>query len=181
MDTVISLLKLAYLNVIYLAQRIIHPICIEGAFFIRPSGGFHFRIRRNGKIHLESLKTRGGFRCIADGGEIFIGAEVFFNYGCSLNSLKKITIGRGTIFGENVKVYDHDHVISGSFEVHPTAFVVREVTIGENCWIGSNVVILKGVSITNNVVIGANSIVTKSISAPGIYASKPQSTIQRIR
>ena len=35
-------------------------------------------------------------------------------------------------------------------------YKIDKVIIGENCWIGSNVIILKGAEIGNNCVIGAN-------------------------
>ena len=37
------------------------------------------------------------------------------------------------------------------------------VTIGDNVWLGGNVVICPGVTIGDNVVIGAGSVVTKDI------------------
>lgn len=42
-------------------------------------------------------------------GEVRIGDDVFFNNYCSLNAIDSISIGDGTVFGENVKVYDHNH------------------------------------------------------------------------
>ena len=38
-----------------------------------------------------------------------------------------------------------------------------DVTIGENVWIGGNVLVCPGVKIGNNVVIGGGSVVTKDI------------------
>lgn len=37
----------------------------------------------------------------------------------------------------------------------------KEVTIGDNVWIGGNTVVCPGVRIGDNVVIGAGSVVTK--------------------
>lgn len=42
-------------------------------------------------------------------------------------------------------------------------FKTGKVKIGNNCWIGSNVVILKGVTIGDNVVIGAGCVITESV------------------
>ena len=42
-------------------------------------------------------------------GGVFVGNNCFFNNYCTLASRAGITIGDGTIFGENVKVYDHNH------------------------------------------------------------------------
>ena len=47
------------------------------------------------------------------------------------------------------------------------------VRIGNNCWIGANVVILPDVTIGDNTVIGAGSIVTKDIPANVIAFGSP--------
>jgi len=97
---------------------------------------------------------------IEDNGKVQIGSNVFFNNGCSLSSLKLIEIGDHTIFGENVLIYDHNHKFRKSdSSVKEQGYSIEEVKIGKNCWIGSNVVILKGVHIGDNSVIGAGCVV----------------------
>ena len=54
------------------------------------------------------------------------------------------------------------------------------VIIGENCWIGRNVSIMKGVTIGDNCVIAANSVVTKSIPANCIAAGNPAKVVKNI-
>lgn len=54
------------------------------------------------------------------------------------------------------------------------------VTIGNNVWLGSRVMILKGVSIGDNSVIGASSVVTKPIPANCIAAGNPAKIIRYI-
>ncbi len=127
-------------------------------------------IRNNGAITLSNLKSRSGLKIFSDGGHIHIGKNVFFNNDCSINSMSQISIGEETIFGESVKIYDHNHLIIGGKVMHEQ-FKKAEVTIGKNCWFGSNVVILPGVSICDNVTVGAGAIVSKSIDTPGIYVA----------
>ena len=52
------------------------------------------------------------------------------------------------------------------------------VIIGENCWIGRNVSIMKGVTIGDNSVIAANSVVTKSVPANCIAAGNPAKVVK---
>lgn len=47
-------------------------------------------------------------------------------------------------------------------------FSVADVIIGDNCWIGSDVIILKGVTIGDNVVIGAKCLIYKDIPSNSI-------------
>lgn len=102
-------------------------------------------------------------------GKIIIGNGVFFNNYCSLNSLKEIRIGDNSIFGENVKIYDHNHTFKYKNELIKSAgFKSDKILIGNNCWIGSNVIILKSVSIGDNSVISAGEIVRKSVPGNSI-------------
>lgn len=43
------------------------------------------------------------------GANIHIGDACFFNNFCSLNALDSVKIGDRCIFGEGVKIYDHNH------------------------------------------------------------------------
>jgi acetyltransferase-like isoleucine patch superfamily enzyme len=97
--------------------------------------------------------------------ELTIGKRVFFNNYCSINCLDKIEIGDDTIFGEGVKLYDHNHLIEKGINIHieKEKYSKSPIKIGRNCWLGSNVVILKGVTIGDNSVIGAGCVIHKSI------------------
>lgn len=108
-------------------------------------------------------------------GEVKIGDNVFFNNYCSLNANERITIGDGTLFGENVKVYDHNHCYKNPNEpIKNQGFTAAPVTIGKHCWIASNVVILKGVTIDDNCVIGAGCIVYKDVPKGSVVLNKQE-------
>ncbi|MBB6127039.1 acyltransferase [Mucilaginibacter lappiensis] len=106
-------------------------------------------------------------------GRLKIEKNVFFNNYCSINCLFEIKIGQNTIIGEGVKIYDHNHSydIIPVLKIYPDKFSLGSVFIGENCWIGSNVTILKGVTIGDNVIIGANNLIHKSIPSNTIIKS----------
>ena len=89
-----------------------------------------------------------------------IGNNCFFNNDCSLAANKLISIGDGTIMGENVKIYDHNHRFNKDELIKELGYSNGEVFIGKNCWIGSNAVILKGTHISNHCVIGAGCVIS---------------------
>lgn len=70
----------------------------------------------------------------------------------------KITIGKGCYIAPNVGLIttNHDPL---NLDRH---LVGKDVTLGENCWVGMNSVILPGVVLGDNTIVGAGSIVTKS-------------------
>jgi acetyltransferase-like isoleucine patch superfamily enzyme len=105
---------------------------------------------------------------VQNGGFLEIKDRVFFNNFCSINCLEKISIGENTLFGENVKLYDHNHSYERNedgLQVSHSEFRTAPIIIGKNCWLGSNVVVLKGVTIGDNSIIGAGCIIHKNIPA----------------
>jgi acetyltransferase-like isoleucine patch superfamily enzyme len=108
--------------------------------------------------------------------------DVFFNNYCSINCQISIRIGFNTIIGEGVKLYDHNHKynVLPIFKISKDQFMTSAINIGSNCWIGSNVVILKGVTIGDNVIIGANCLIYKSIPENSIVRSKSEVLINEI-
>ncbi len=107
---------------------------------------------------------RNNFSIRIKGGQVTIGNGCFFNNNCSIASIKSVTIGDNSIFGENVKIYDHNHVFSDKNKlIKDQGYSEEAICIGENCWIGSNVVILKGTQIGEGSVIGAGIVVFGNI------------------
>lgn len=116
------------------------------------------------------------------GATITIGKGCFFNHGCSLNALEKIQIGDECIFGENVKIYDHNHRFADTeVKIKNQGYTTAPVSIGNRCWFGSNVIVLKGASIGNNCVIGAGCIIAKDIPDDSIVTADRLLKIEKIR
>ncbi len=117
---------------------------------------------------------------VGNSAELILGNNVFMNNYCSVNCLEKIEIGENTLFGEGVKLYDHNHEYSTKpeFKVEHQRFRTAPIKIGKNCWLGSNVTILKGVTIGDNTIIGAGCLIYKNVPANTIIKNKTE-TIQQ--
>jgi acetyltransferase-like isoleucine patch superfamily enzyme len=132
-------------------------------------------------IFLGNIRVRDNFKIqIGKGAVVIINDGVFFNNNCSINSLGKVEIGKNSIFGENVKIYDHNHKFKESKLIKEQGYSIKNVQIGENCWIGSNVTILHGVTIGDNVVIGANCLIYKSIESNKLIIHKQNQIEEKI-
>ena len=105
----------------------------------------------------------------------------FFNNDCSINSNQLIKIGGGVLFGENVKIYDYNHRFNEHKPIKAQGFSNGTVTIGERCWIGSNVTILKGSEIGNNCVIGAGCVISGKVPDNSIVRLKQTVEIEEIQ
>jgi acetyltransferase-like isoleucine patch superfamily enzyme len=57
----------------------------------------------------------------------------------------------------------------------------RPVVIGDDCWIGGNVVILPGVTIGRGVTVGAMSVVTKDVPDFCVVMGAPAKVVKRVQ
>lgn len=131
-----------------------------------------------------------GQLCSQSGGRIILGNYSKIGAKSTLCAVESITIGDYTAIAENVHIMDNNNHpvnpeyrkfmrINGDDESRLWKHSDHKaVYIGENCWIGRNVSVLKGVSIGNNSVIAANSVVTKSIPANCIAAGNPAKVVK---
>lgn len=154
-----------------------HPKVILGD--IKLGINNHFVIYKN--IKKISLGKGINFRnyihiLVQDRATLEIGDHVFMNNFCSVNCLDHISIGENTLFGENVKLYDHNHEHQNApeFKIFHSQFTKAPIKIGKNCWLGSNVTVLKGVTIGDNCIIGAGCTIYKDIPANTTVMNKQE-------
>jgi maltose O-acetyltransferase len=105
------------------------------------------------------------------------GDKVFFNFNCVVLDVMPVTIGHRTLFGPNVQIYTAMHPLNHQERASGLEFA-KPITIGEDVWIGGNVVICPGVTIGDRSVIGAGSVVTKNIPADVVAAGNPCKVIR---
>ncbi|MBR3677787.1 MAG: acyltransferase [Alistipes sp.] len=101
------------------------------------------------------------------GENIYIGPNAWF----SLRG--KCTIGSGTIFGPRCKIHTSNHNYEGAMLPYDHIYKVKDVTIGENVWIGADVSIMPGVTIGEGAVIAACSCVSKDVPPLAVVGGNP--------
>ena len=116
-----------------------------------------------------------GDRCFAnfnltvlDCAPVKIGNDVFFAPSCTLATPMHPFLfeERNMKYRENGDLYDLEYA--------------KPITIGDNCWIASNVTICGGVTIGAGSIIGAGSVVTRDIPAGVLAAGNPCKVIRKI-
>ena len=104
----------------------------------------------------KNVRFRKGFYVVIVGknARLTIGDNCFFNRYCSIACLGKVTIGSNNAFGENVSIYDHNHIFNKK-EMNQKDFAVADVEIGNDNWICSKVNIAAKSRVGNRCVIAA--------------------------
>jgi maltose O-acetyltransferase len=112
--------------------------------------------------------------------EIVIGNRNTFSNNVSIVAMGRIAVGDDCLFGDQVALYDCDfHEIDPQHR-NRSAGPVLPVTIGNNVWLGSRAMILKGVTIGDNSVVAAMSVVNQSIPDNCVAAGNPARVIRTI-
>lgn len=126
----------------------------------------------------ENICIEAPFHCDY-GWNIEVGENFFANYNLTILDVAKVTIGKNVQIAPNVSIYTAGHPIHPDTRNTGYEYGIP-ITIGENVWIGGNVVILPGVKIGDNVVIGAGSVVTKDIPDNVIAMGNPCKIVREI-
>lgn len=114
-------------------------------------------------------------------GVIKIGRNVLIDDGCFIMAQGKIIIGNNTWIAAYCFITDFNHKYADDKKlIFEQGYEIKPVTIGENVWIGTHVIILPGVKIGDRVVIGAGSVVTKNIPDNCVAVGNPAKVIKHI-
>jgi acetyltransferase-like isoleucine patch superfamily enzyme len=107
--------------------------------------------------------------------KIVIGNNTVIGNGTEIICCASISIGRRCLFGPRVIIYDSDfHGVHPEKRSSPN---VAPVSIGDNVWIGTEAIILKGVNIGKDAVIGARCVVTRDVPQGAIVTGNPMKIV----
>ncbi|MFT6754904.1 MAG: acetyltransferase-like isoleucine patch superfamily enzyme [Urechidicola sp.] len=139
------------------------------------------RIDSNGEIilgnrvkiwsHIHKTQLSAGGK-----GKLIIGDNTFINVGSIISAQFQIKIGKNVQIAPGVIMMDSDFhgVEDRDAEVTPTP-----ITIGDDVWLATRVVVLKGVTIGEGSTIATGAVVTKDIPAYSIAAGNPARVIKK--
>ena len=117
-----------------------------------------------------------------EGASISIGNNVGIS-GATVYARKGITIGDNSNIGGNTKILDNDfHPIDPQARIADDKEKIgtAPITIGKNCFIGCNALILKGTQLGDNCVVGAGAVVSGRFEDNCVIAGNPAKVIRKI-
>jgi acetyltransferase-like isoleucine patch superfamily enzyme len=139
---------------------------------MRANAQFYFNLKPNGE---NPLLIKGG----KYQQENQIPRTVYFNTRSG-----NITVGKNTVFGENVMVLTGKHAtifdVDNLSDLHQVPDKGRDIIIGNNCYIGSGAIIIGPLEISDYSVIGAGSVVTKDVPEKSFFAGNPAKLIRKL-
>ncbi len=140
--------------------------------------GRSHKIREIVGVAKENFLIEQPFMCDY-GYNIEIGENFYSNHNMIILDAAKVTFGDNVFIAPNCGFYTAGHPVDVKQRNEGLEYAYP-ITVGNNVWIGGNVVVLPGVSIGDNSIIGAGSVVNKSIPANVIAVGNPCKVIKKI-
>src|SRR5580698_10980652 len=106
---------------------------------------------------------------------IRIGDHSFINHLCSVWASPggPITIGCNVLLGPCASIISSNHGVARGELIRNQPGQDAPIHIGDDVWLGANVVVTAGVSIGDGAVVGAGAVVTSDLPAMSICAGVP--------
>lgn len=168
------------LKTIECLRGIIHSIVFKLAY---KKIGTPFFIYSNVYIRNKSNIRFGNRITISHGAfisptELEIGDNVWIGNNCFLCG--NVTIGNNVMIGPNVSIpgAEHNHQRI-DIPMCQQGNTIKGTILGNDIWIGANVVILDGIRIGDGVIVAAGSVVTKDIEPYVVVAGTPSKEIKK--
>lgn len=113
------------------------------------------------------------------GYNIKIGENFYSNHNLIILDANTVEFGDNVFIAPNCGFYTAGHPIDASIRNKGLEYA-KKIKVGNDVWIGGNVVVLPGVTIGDNCVIGAGSVVNKDIPSNSIAVGNPCRVIKKI-
>jgi len=163
----------------------IHLHFMRSEAFVRwPVHGNVLEAMREGRLQIGAgaLLEPNVWITAPDRAQVKIGKGTFLNMGVMIASEQLVEIGEHCMLANGCFVSDSSHRYDDPEKpITWQGFTSKGPTrIGDNCWLGANVVVTSGVTIGERCVVGANSVVTHDIEPFSVAAGSPAKVLRKI-
>ena len=112
-------------------------------------------------------------------GDIEIQSKANIGSHCEIFSGDRVVVGNGSMVAADCYImsgnsYDYESEVAFADQKVSTK---GATTIGQDCWLGTKVVVLDGVSVGDGAVVGAGAVVTKTLSSRTISMGLPARSV----
>lgn len=126
----------------------------------------------------ETFRIEQPFMCDY-GCNIEIGENFYSNHNLIILDANKVFLGDNVFIAPNCSFYTAGHPLDCETRNKGLEYA-KPIKVGNNVWIGGNVVVLPGITIGDNVVIGAGSVVNKDIPSNVVAVGNPCRVIKEL-
>jgi acetyltransferase-like isoleucine patch superfamily enzyme len=161
-------------------------------------------VRIGSNFLMEHMPFIAGTGRITIGDDVIFGGKPVFIFGNRGGRVPELVIGNHTFIGhvvsfsvsDSIRIGNHCLIASGvqfsDYDGHPVDAArrrageatplenIRPIVIGNDVWIGSNVIILKGVEVGDRAVIGAGAVVTRDVPPDVVVAGNPARVVKQL-
>ena len=121
---------------------------------------------------------------------VFVGKGSDLGGGCSImgtlsgGGKETISIGENCLIAANSQIFDgsgHEIFLDDPAKRIFTSGTVKPIKIGNNCWLGTSVIILPGSKLGNNCIVAAGSVVNEEFKDNSLIGGNPAKFIKSLK
>ena len=111
-------------------------------------------------------------------GHAYVTGTLVTGTNCTINPFTvvrgEVTLGNAVRIGAHTSILAFNHTMEDpDIPVYKQPLTAKGITIGDDVWVGSHVMIVDGVTVGDRAMIAAGSIVTKDVPAGAVVAGNP--------
>lgn len=111
--------------------------------------------------------------------KVEIGDNVVINSDSKIGGQLGIKIGNGVLIGYNVNLVSQNHEYRNpDVPIGKQGYYGGPIIIGDDVWLGANVVVLPNITIGKGAIVGANAVVTKNVNPYTVVGGVPARLIK---
>jgi acetyltransferase-like isoleucine patch superfamily enzyme len=142
------------------------PVVVFGGGYIKIGKNLIIRSRPHNQVEIFAGQNA----------RLRIGNDSFINQGVRISCAHEITIGNHCLIADETVILDSDYHAVGTIPVKTSP-----VVIGDNVWLATRVIVLRGITIGEGSIVGAGSVVTRSIPPFSFAAGSPARVIRSLQ